>query len=81
MELILIVICAILLTAICIGCFLLGYLVCDKKHIAIEDKKKEELKEYEDQVQLTEGNKKYFQDLANVMGYQGKEMNTDDSEE
>lgn len=81
MELILIVICAILLTAICIGCFLLGYTICDKKHIVEEEKKQKEAKAYEDTVQLTEANKQYFKDLANMMGYQGKEMNLDESEE
>lgn len=81
MELFYVIIVAILLTAMCIGCFILGYKVCDKVHAKEAKRKEEEQKEYEDQVQLTEGNKQYFRDLANVMGYQGKEMSTDDSEE
>lgn len=81
MELLYVIIVAILLIAICFGCFILGYRLCDKEH-AIEAKRKaEEQKEYEDRVQLTEGNKQYFKDLANVMGYQGKEMNTDEQKE
>ncbi|MDO5331641.1 MAG: hypothetical protein Q4E99_03085 [Bacillota bacterium] len=89
MEIILVILVSILLTALCIGCFILGYRFGEKQ--AKKDQETKELIEKNKPVEkasdkdksvITNGAslKDYEKDLSNILAYQGKDVDNDESE-
>lgn len=58
MEIILIVLTSVLLTALCIGCFILGYRFADSK---------------KDKAVIDEGNADYYKSISNLFTFGTKE--------